>query len=282
MFNDLLMTQLKRLAMQLPLLPALAWGLVWGLSEWRLTPATQTHVFEFDATLNDAVLQRGEHLLRTRGCFGCHGQRLQGRDFSHVWDWVDVAVAPNLVQHARTQAPEAVARAIRAGISAQGRSLFSMPAYSFTLLSDSDISAMIQFMRHAPLHEVPLPSARLGWRARWSLITGEETAMPEWVARVPALAHAGEDSAAARGEYLAKTTCIECHGMDLLGDALNGVPPLTVLKGYDRAQFGRLLHEGLSAGGRPVTGLMQRVVGDRFSYLSEAELDDLWSFLRTL
>ena len=49
-----------------------------------------------------------------------------------------------------------------------------------------------------------------------------------------------------RGRYLVMTTCSECHGQDLMGRPIAKAPGLMVVKGYDAAQFTRLMREGVA------------------------------------
>ncbi len=86
-----------------------------------------------------------------------------------------------------------------------------------------------------------------------------------------------------RGEYIAKTTCNECHGYDLRGwPDLNGTPDLAILGGYSDGQFRTLMQRGVGIGGRTDLGLMTVVAEGRFAYLTEDELADLLAYLRTL
>jgi cytochrome c553 len=87
------------------------------------------------------------------------------------------------------------------------------------------------------------------------------------------------DDPLAYGHYLAMNVCSECHGVDFEG--LEGfTPPLSVVRAYDREQFGRLMSEGIGLGGRDL-GLMSEVAQTRFSALEDHEVDDLYAFLQS-
>ncbi|MCA8900107.1 MAG: c-type cytochrome [Hyphomonas sp.] len=239
----------------------------------------------FDVSLPkgaDAIAQ-GRHVARTRGCFGCHGQDLQGKDFGEQWDWPDRAVAPNLAAYAREHDAATIEAAVRQGIGQDGKALMSMPSYNFARLSDADMAALIAFLQSAPIIENPLPRARLGWGPRLALITGEEPHMAELAGLVPQLSvDAAAEPQRAAGEYLAMTMCNECHGFDVRGQSYwpPPTPDLMLVAAYSREDFATLIRTGTS-GGREL-GLMSLVAPDRFPDLSENEIDALYAYLSSL
>ena len=115
----------------------------------------RTYAVELTAVtlpVDSIALFEGERLAPVRGCFGgCHGERFEGQIF---FDQPGVArlVAPNLTQAAWSD-PELV-RIIRHGVRPNGRSVFSMPAHTFSALSEEDLGAILAFLRHAPPSQV--------------------------------------------------------------------------------------------------------------------------------
>ena len=193
--------------------PLVVLGGVYVLSEAELRDVAKDPPFDHAIPTDSASVERGRHIARTRGCFGCHGQELQGKDFGEQWDWPERAVAPNLAAYARKYDAATLEAAIRQGIGADGRALTSMPSFNFARLSDEDTAALIAFLRSAPVVEGELPDPKLGWSVRWTFAIGAETHMAEWADRVPPLrVDADAEPQRARGEYLAMTMCNECHG----------------------------------------------------------------------
>lgn len=266
-------------------LPLLGLGAVYGISELRLRSYDQPPAFTAAIPSDSASLERGRHLTRTRGCFGCHGQSLEGQVFEEEWPWVERAVAPNLAAHARAHDAQSLANAIRAGVGHDGRALWSMPSYNFAHLRDSELAALIGYLRSAEIVEQPLPEPALGWNARWWIAKGEEDHMAGWASGVPPLLLDGDDDPVlVRGERLAMTTCNECHGLDLRGSwqEMDISPPdLAMVAGYSRDAFETLMRTGVPIGGRDL-GLMAMVARDRFAYFTEQEVDDLYAFLTSL
>lgn len=268
----------------LTLLAALVLATITVASEWRLQVDSIPAEFTAKILTDTVRIEHGRHIARTRGCFGCHGRRLEGRVFTE-WPWVKRAVAPPLAEYARSHSVGELEAVIRHGIDPDGRALWSMPSYNWVRLSDADLIALIAFLRSQPAVQSDLPSPDLGWSARWQLITGNAEHMADWAKRVPELQYQDHpDPLIRRGEYLAMTTCIECHGFDLRGDNLSegGAPDLAILAAYSDDDFRHLMKTGTALGGRDNLPLMSMIARDRFAYLTDQELDDLLVFLRTL
>ena len=264
--------------------PLVVLGGVYVLSEAELRDVAKDPPFDHAIPTDSASVERGRHIARTRGCFGCHGQELQGKDFGEQWDWPERAVAPNLAAYARKYDAATLEAAIRQGIGADGRALTSMPSFNFARLSDEDTAALIAFLRSAPVVEGELPDPKLGWSVRWTFAIGAETHMAEWADRVPPLrVDAAAEPQRARGEYLAMTMCNECHGLDVRGQTLFGppTPDLAIVAAIEPGDFERLITTGIGLGGREL-GLMGLVAPDRFPQLSEQEVADLYAYLSSL
>jgi len=82
------------------------------------------------------------------------------------------------------------------------------------------------------------------------------------------------------GQYLAMTTCTECHGGDLKGST-DFAPPLALAVAYSLADFTTLMKTGVPIGDRELD-LMAEVAVGRFSLLTEDELANLHAYLQTL
>lgn len=263
----------------------LAFLWVVGMSEFRLRSYDQPELFTTPIPKDTASLERGKHLTRTRGCFGCHGQNLEGQVFEEEWPWVRRAVAPNLAQFANEFDGQTLANAIRWGVGHDGRALWSMPSYNFRHLSDADVAAIIAFLRSAPVVEQELPRPSLGMRARWALARNDESHMADWTRDVPATIVAPEEGPEMiRGEQLAMTSCNECHGLDLRGgwqEFGTVTPDLAIVAAYSWEDFRKLMRTGVPIGERNL-GLMKMVALDRFAYFTEREMLDLYTFLQSL
>ncbi len=272
------------IAAALIVLAAAGFSGLYALSEGRLRDVTRGPAFDHPIPKDAASIEHGRHIARTRGCFGCHGQQLKGKDFGEQWDWPERAVAPNLAAYARDHDAATLEAAIRQGIGANGKGLVSMPSFNFARLTDEDTAVLIAFLKSAPVVENDLPKPKLGWGVRWTFFTGEEKHMNWWADRVPRLkVDAAAEPRRAHGEYLAMTMCNECHGLDVRGSTMYPppTPDLAIIAGYSRDDFETLITTGVGMGGREL-GLMRLVAPDRFPNLTEAEIDDLYLYLQSL
>lgn len=227
---------------------------------------------------DDAARARGDHLVRTRGCRGCHGENLGGQV---MWGY---AVAPSLTLLAREISAADFEAALRHGIDHTGRAVRDMPSYNFLRLRDADVADIYAYLRSAPLVAEKLPAASLPWSIRWNLARDRDVAIAAVLSKVPPLRHAGEDSPLSRGEYLAMTTCIECHGLTLHADSPfddESAPSLAVIAGYDEAAFKRLMRTGIALGERELP-MMSGVARGRFAHFTDDEVRDLYVFLNAL
>ncbi|MEZ5958646.1 MAG: c-type cytochrome [Hyphomonadaceae bacterium] len=258
-----------------------AW--VYGASEAHYrgfpTPPPFTHPIAEDA----ATIARGEHLAATRGCRGCHGADLEGEI---MWG---ATVTPNLPAYAHEHGAAAVEAALRHGIGHNHRALYSMPAYNFMRMSDEDVAALIAYLRNAPVSEEAPQGGRAPWyertfndfMIRLAIARGEDGAIPEFLDQVPALTQQDNpDPRIARGEYLAMTSCNECHGFDLRSHAPwpETAPDLIVVGAYTPEQFTRLMREGVPSSGADLE-MMGPVARGRFVHWTDQEVGDLYAFL---
>jgi mono/diheme cytochrome c family protein len=229
---------------------------------------------------DSTALIEGERLARVRGCFGgCHGVRFEGKVF---FDDPKVArlVAPNLTDAAARWSDAELARVIRHGVRPNGRSVFSMPAHTFSGLSDDDLGAILAFLRHV----LPEPGLQAELQARYlgrlGLVLGQYRPEAELIPHDSIPPATTPRDALAHGRYLAKTICTECHGIDLHGTT-GSTPDLIIVRGYSPEAFTHLLRDGV-----PVSQRQLRLMGDmsrrRFSHMTEVEMADLYQYLSSL
>lgn len=254
-------------------------GWVYAASEAHLRSFETPPAFAAEIPSDAARVARGEHLAMTRGCGGCHGEQLQG---APMWGMV---VTPNLAAYAREQDAATFERALRHGIDHRGRGMYSMPSFSFIDMRNEDVAALYAYLREAPVVEGPAASAGMPFALRLMIARGQDDVMPAWIANAPRMEHqANPDTPLARGEYIAMTTCNECHGFSLRADVPwenDGRSPdlIAMMTAYPEADFVRLMREGLPLGGRDLE-LMDDVARARFSVFSDQELSDLYVYLQ--
>ena len=237
------------------------------------------------------AVAEGARLAATRGCPDCHGSRLEGRVFFEQRR-VARLVAPNLTRAVREYSVPELARVIRHGVRRDGTSVFAMPSATFAGLSDADLGRLIAFLRTVPPVDGPGYELTVWPLGRMGLATGKFN--PVAAAIDHAAVGGGATGALATadgrtplrnpkvvGGYVARTSCAECHGVDLRGDPSIGAPNLAVVAGYSEADFTALLRTGVASGGREL-GMMSAAARQRFVHLTAAEVLGLYLYLRAL
>jgi len=258
----------------------LAW--VYGASEahYRSFPAPPAFAHPIPADAES--ISYGARIAQTRGCGGCHGADLEG-------EFMGMAQTPNLPAYARQHGPAALEAAIRHGLGHDGRALYSMPSYNFIRMRDEDVAALIAYLQNAPVSANKPHGAQPLWHervlfdfvTRLNIARGDDGAMPQWLPEVPQLAQQeNANSAIARGEYLAMTSCNECHGFNLRGYQPWGgsAPDLIVIGAYSHADFAHLMREGVPTSGADLP-MMGPVARGRFTHWTDEEIDDLYAYL---
>jgi cytochrome c553 len=227
---------------------------------------------------DSASIREGARLAAIRGCTGCHGSGLEG----HVMvDNVLLArvVAPNLTIAAREYTDVELERIIRHGVRPDGHSVVVMPSSMFMLLDDGDVARLIAYVRSVPAVAGNTRGVTLGPVARvlFALKQFEPAVADVRKATLLSSTYPRSGDSVARGAYLARTSCTECHGLDLRGDATH--PDLRIAAGYSREMFLRFMRTGKALGDRELE-TMSPVARGRFSLFTDEEIAALHDYLR--
>jgi mono/diheme cytochrome c family protein len=233
---------------------------------------------DFVAPSNDSIIRAGARLATVRGCNGCHEPDLGGGEFFNE-PAIAVLSAPNLTTLASQYSDAELYRAIRHGISQDGTGLIAMPSTMFYHLSDADVGAIIAWVRAQPVVDREILPVRIGPMGRLGLVTGMYHTEAARIDHDAPRLEADPADTVRFGEYLARTVCSECHGLDLRGQETT--PSLAIVAGYTEGQFSHLLYSGIALGGRELR-LMSDVARSRFSHMTASEHLALYRYLRTL
>lgn len=173
------------------------------------------------------ALARGKYLYASRGCVDCHGANGAGRMF--VDDGGLRIAGPNITTGpggvVAAYQPVDWVRAIRHGVSPQGRALMVMPSEDYNRFTNDDLGALVAYINTlAPVAgkgavvDLPLPV-----RALYGFGVIKDAA-----ARIdhslPPQQPVAEGVSVAHGAYVANM-CIGCHGEKLAGGRIPGGPP---------------------------------------------------------
>ena len=251
-----------------------ALALIYGVSEYRLRERFDAPATAIQIPTDSMSLAQGRHVFETRGCTGCHGEGLWGKVFFDE-PWLARLVAPNVPKAIRGYSDRDLARLLRHGVRPNGRGVAVMPSSMFYHLDDADLLSLIAYLRTIPAKETPLPTTEMRILARLGLVLGKYNLEPTQIVHDAPRIASGPD-AAARGQYLAQTSCTECHGQKLEGGV--DTPALSIVAAYSPAEFAKLMREGVPKDGRKLE-LMRETARGRFSHFDDEELASLHAYL---
>ena len=259
-----------------------AYAIAYVLSERALQHIYDVPKVSISVPSDAAAVAEGRRLATLRGCFrGCHGKDAAGEV---MFDEPMIArvVAPNLTAAVRRYSDAELANLIRNGVRPDGRSMVIMPAESFVGLTDEDLGRIIAFLKSLPEKAGPGPGVSLGPIGRIGLASGKFHVVAQLIAdTVPPPEATGNE--AARGRYLARTICVQCHGTSLDGDSNPDFtsPSLRVVAAYSPEAFADLLRTGVALGGRKV-GVMSEWTRENRLQFTDAEIAALYTYLHAL
>jgi mono/diheme cytochrome c family protein len=265
------------------------YGAAFTISDRKLAEKYDVVVTTVAIPDDEASIAWGAHLVNAvTGCTDCHGPDLSGTVMSD--DPVAVMSAPNLTAGRGGIGGDLTTqdwiRAIRHGVRSDGSSLLIMPSYAYAHLSDTDLGAMIAYLRQIPAVDNELPRFRVRPLGRALLAAGAFD--EEIVARkMPADAR---ESRVERGltreygQYLANIGgCLACHRPDLKGGPAGppDAPPASDisaegLAGWGLDDFFRAMREGKRPDGSEISEYMPWPALGR---MTDDELGAIWKFL---
>lgn len=266
---------------------------------------------KFEST--PARLQRGAYLAEhVTGCVDCHSPIKDGPTGPElpppsVWGSGQIfnlpgfpgrLVAPNITSDPETGVgkftDDQLARAIREGISHDGKTLFPMMPYShFKHLSDEDLASIVVYIRTLPPIKTSLPSSAIDFPVKYLVRT-----VPEPVTQP---VQADLSTQVSRGKYLVDmSVCGACHtpssrgaqlpGMQFAGGDVFELPsgnvasanitpdPATGIGNYTEETFVKALRTGY-VGTRQLSTMMP---WQYYSGQTEEDLKAMFAYLKTI
>lgn len=248
---------------------------------------------------NDAAaIARGEHLLNSvSSCRLCHGNNLGGEVFMDGEIGLFVT-APNLTAGAggigASYTDADWEKAIRHGVGGNGRALVIMPTNFFQHYSDSDLGALIAYLKSVPPVDNEMGQRRIGFPGS---ILGGIVGFDEFT-HVNGIDHASvgrsapaEGVTAEYGKYLVSIAmCSECHAANLAGNVLaegeDGPPegpnitPGGEPGGWSEAEFINTLRTGQTPSGEQLDS--EEMPWPTLGQMSDLELQAIWAYLQSL
>jgi mono/diheme cytochrome c family protein len=241
-----------------------------------------------EISMDAETIERGRHIVTTRGgCTECHAPNLAGESFDEGF-FVGRMVIPNLTSGkggvGAVFTNEDWVRAIRYGVDKDGTSLLGMPSEFFNSFSDSDLAAIIAYLRSVPPVDREHPTSRLGPLFRW-FILNEPHALPANLIdhSAPRPPEPVQEVTAEYGKYLA-VACQICHvenlaGGDEPGQGLNLTPGGDLAK-WSEEDFMKAMRTGVTPTEKKLDPML--MPWQSMGKMTDDELKAIWLYLKTL
>ena len=277
---------------------ALAAVAVFILSERRLERRYDVQPEDLAVRDDPASIARGRHLAIAIGqCAHCHGDDLGGKRVADE-PGLGRLHAPNItvgeggVGASYTNAD--FVRAIRHGLSPDELPLLVMPAHYFQHFSNSELAALIAYLRSVPPTDRATPMRKIGALTRLALVIGRAPGLlsAEQVdhARRRRPEHLPEVSADYGGFLVEVAACKMCHHENLTG----GLHPLSTsdeptppnltpggpLGQWSHADFTRALRSGVTPDGRRLDHRF--MPWPYIGQMTDSEIGAIWLYLVSL
>ena len=242
------------------------------------------------------AIGEGRRLFVSRSCVDCHGDDLAGQVV------IDDLIAGTMAGTNLTSGQGGIAgkykedsdwvMAIRHGVDPAGHKLIFMPAYEYHHLSDSEVGALIAYIKNAPPVDKTPPKHFVGFMASLLYLIGDmplvsTDLIPQ---EAPHTTAGTPEKGLPLGRHLAQG-CIGCHGPGFSGGGIPGVPPSfpkaanitphreTGIGDWKEADFIGVMKTGKRPDGSDVNPFMP---WKNFREMTGEELSSLWEFLRTV
>jgi mono/diheme cytochrome c family protein len=244
-------------------------------------------------TTDSATVARGRHMAVAIGkCVDCHGENFGGMLVFNDGAMGKLASSNLTSGGVLSQYSDAeLARAIRTGVMRNGRSQLFMPSTDYAYFTDTDVAAIIAYLRSLAPVKTAFPPRSLGPISRMLVLKGDVPVIlpaSHMDKQVVVRTDVPPGPTVEFGKYLARVGgCHGCHGEQLKGGPVPGGPPdwppATDLKRiastWSEADFTRALRTGY----RPDKTVISAVMPWKYTALmNDDEIRALWLYIRSL
>jgi hypothetical protein len=181
-------------------------------------------------------------------------------------------------------------RLIRHGVKKDGRSVAFMPSFEFNWLPESDVEAIVSYIRSRPAVEKPNGSIKIGLLGK--IIDRQGGIKLDVAGRIDHqnLPQGGPPAPTAEYGKNVALFCTGCHGDTFSGGAIPGAPaeiPIptnitshaTGIQDWTEADFYKMLDTGVKKNGEKLDPFMPL---EALTNMDEIERKALWKYLRSL
>jgi mono/diheme cytochrome c family protein len=227
-------------------------------------------------------------LLIIELCEGCHGADLSGEVFEDD-PLFGYFASSNLTAGeggiGRTYSDTDYIRALRHGVSPDGKPLLLMPSQLFTKYSDEDLAEIIAYVKNVPPVDNEHDETRLGPLGRAVLVFNlfPDLLPVETIDHDASREKPEPGLTVDYGEYLA-LVCVDCHAEDLAGGPEAGegmnLTPGGQLAEWSEEDFIRTMRTGVAPDGEMLDE--DDMPWPTFAKMTDTELRAIWLYLLSL
>ena len=276
------MKTLMRVLLGLVVIGIVGVAALMGLGSVRLAAAVEVEAHGPPEPATDsASIAEGRRLADALACTECHGAGLEGTDFMDAGPFMRLP-APSLAGRGLT--PDQYERAIRHGIGPAGRVLIIMPSDAYAGMSDEDLASLTGFLESLPPVDATTLTRSVGPIGR--AVAAFQASQLQPARRID---QASDHPARPEGSVSRfGALCSMCHGADFGGQVFSAevaywAPNLTShptgAGSWALEEFSNAIRTGRTPDGRQLDPAQMPWRG--FSKLTDAEVEDLWLFLRS-
>lgn len=242
---------------------------------------------------NELAVARGQHLVEAVFfCAECHKQDLSGDVLGE--DPLFGTFTPRNLTSGRggvggSFSDSDYVRAIRHGLGQDGKALVLMPSKTFSNISDSDLGAIISYLKSLPPVDNELPATELGPLGRVLAAFDSSLFDANLIDHQASRPEPQPGPTEAYGAYLA-TACSYCHGESFSGGPLPGFEPgappaRNLTRGgslgvWTEGQFMTALRTGTTPSGEILD--LEFMPWVTFTRMTDDELTAIWLYLQSL
>lgn len=263
-------------------------GSIYFSVDTKLNQTYTIPVEGFEVPSDPESIARGQHLVKAlAGCEDCHGTDLGGMIF------FDDPLSGRIASKNLTSGKGGIGssytnadwvRAIRHGVGSDGKPLLEIPSNIYYNISDSDLAAMIAYLKSIPPVDNDLPADSVGPLTRVFILL-EPSLLPAQVIdhQAPRPASPVPAVSSEYGRYLA-VACTVCHGEGLSG-GLGAGAGLNLTSGgelgtWTEEDFINTLHTGTTPSGKLLNPDL--MPWGRIGQLTDDELRAIWLYLKSI
>jgi hypothetical protein len=274
-------------------------GAAWGGYQVSQFDASMDKIYDVPVpqvarSTDAAVIARGKHLVESiAGCatVHCHGHDMGGGE-PIVMGPLGTLVGPNVTTAnlGAAYSDGEIARLIKHGVKKDGRSLRFMPAQDISWMPDSDVAAIVSYMRVAPPVDRPNQPTVIGTLGK--VLDRRDKFVIDVARRID---HATSESpprpepTAAYGAFVTRL-CTGCHGEHLSGGPIPGAPPslpiplnltpdATGLEDWTFDDFEKVMRKAVRKNGKALDPFMPIEAWQNFD---DTEMHAVWAHLRSV